>query len=129
MRVLAPGQKSVAEKFAIAGRDCQHAKARALPRIRSRRYFFFAGAGVAEAPAAGAAVPAGDAAGAAPDPASSILNVQWVSTFFPPDLALTITVQFLSFRRCVTWYATVEFFGSKLASTLPRPLTRISTEP
>ena len=50
-------------------------------------------------------------AGAAAVP-SSILNVQCVSIFLPPDTALTITVHVLSRSRCVTWYDTVEFLAS-----------------
>ena len=37
-----------------------------------------------------------------PAPVSSILKVQCVSTFLPPDFALTMTVQVLSLSRCVT---------------------------
>src|ERR1051326_5517234 len=95
-------------------------------------YFFFFFGFTAGGATGGALVGATDgigAGGAAFVTPSSMLNVQWVSTFLPPDFALTITVHVLSFSRCVTWYATVVLFGSKLASTLPSPLTRISTEP
>jgi hypothetical protein len=61
-------------------------------------YFFFGAAVGLAAGVAGAGV-----AGPSPAPDSSILNDQCVSTFFPPDFALTITVQVLSRSFCVTW--------------------------
>ena len=38
----------------------------------------------------------------APDAFSSIVKAQCASTFLPPDLAVTKTVQLLSRKRCVT---------------------------
>ena|SRR5437588_4848826 len=79
-------------------------EARALPRGIIVAYFFFLGEAVGEGAAwlvAGAADAAG-AGAAALDPPWSTLKVQCVSTFLPPDFALTITVQVLSFSRCVT---------------------------
>ena len=72
---------------------------------RERRYFFFFFGFVAGEAAGGGVEGATDgtgAGGAAFVPPSSMLNVQCVSTFFPPDFALTITVQVLSLSRWVT---------------------------
>lgn len=66
---------------------------------RAAGYFFGVALGEAAAGAEGAA----EDAGAAPAPVSSMLKLQFVSTFFPPDFALTMTVTALSFSRCVTW--------------------------
>src|SRR4030095_11513564 len=79
---------------------------------QSRDYFLGVGMGDVAAPAA-----------------PSIPKVQCASTFFPCDFALMITLHDFSCNFCVTCYETVPDFGSKLAGTTPRPLTRICTLP
>ena len=71
---------------------------------RAAYFFFFLGftAGGAAGGGVEGATDGIGAGGAAFGVPSSMLNVQCVSTFFPPDLALTITVQVLSLSLWVT---------------------------
>src|SRR3954469_14500295 len=96
-------------KIVSARRRNQHARrVRSPEKSSSPAYFFFLfgfAAGDAVVGAVAGVIVGSGAGGAAFGVPSSMLNVQCVSTFLPPDFALTITVQFLSFSRWVTWYA------------------------